>query len=102
MVTCGFPVTVCLVAVACGNFGRAFWARSEWRCRPGTLRVCRAERAAASPAAAIASSDDDAVTWAVVMERTEWRQTAVKDSSSAVTRAWLDRKRTRLNSSHLG
>ena len=24
MVTCGFPVTVCLVAVACRNFGRAF------------------------------------------------------------------------------
>jgi hypothetical protein len=23
-VTCGFPVTVCLVAVACRNFGRAF------------------------------------------------------------------------------
>src|ERR1035437_4802725 len=69
MVTCGFPVTVCLVAVACRNFGPAFWARSEWRCRPGTLRVCRAARAAASPAAAIASSDDVAVSWEDVMER---------------------------------
>ena len=76
----GFPVTVVLVAVACGNFGQAFWARLEWRCRPGMLRVCRAARAAASAAAAIASSDDDAVTWAVVMERAEWRQMAVKDS----------------------
>jgi hypothetical protein len=28
-VTCGFPVMVCLVAVACGNFGLAFWARLE-------------------------------------------------------------------------
>ena len=28
-VTCGFPVTVCLVAVACRNFGLAFWARFE-------------------------------------------------------------------------
>ena len=26
--TWGFPVTVVLVAVACGNFGRAFCARS--------------------------------------------------------------------------
>jgi hypothetical protein len=88
-------VTVALVAVACGNFRRAFWARSEWRCRPGTLRVCRAARAAASPAAAIASSDDEAVTWVDVMERTEWRQTAVKDSSSAVTRAWFLRRSAR-------
>src|SRR6266851_9206125 len=86
---------VVLVAVACGNFGRAFWARFEWRCRPGTLRVCRAARAAASAAAASASSDDDAVTWVDVMERTAWRQTAVKDSSSAVTRALSLRRRAR-------
>ncbi len=26
-VTRGFPVTVCLVAAVCRNFGRAFWAR---------------------------------------------------------------------------
>jgi hypothetical protein len=69
-VTCGFPVTVCLVAVVCGNFGRAFWARSEWRSRPGTFRVCRAARAAASAAAVIAAGEDDAVTWEEVMERT--------------------------------
>ena len=29
MLTWGFPVTVCLVAVVCRNFGRAFWARCE-------------------------------------------------------------------------
>src|SRR5260370_13818314 len=51
------------------NFGPAFWARFEWRCRPGTFRVCRAARAAASPAAAIASRDDVAVGWGAVMER---------------------------------
>ena len=28
-VTWGFPVTVCLVAAVCRNFGRAFWARCE-------------------------------------------------------------------------
>ena len=67
--TWGFPVMVVLVAVACGNFGRAFRARSEWRCRPGTLRVCRAARAAAPAAAAIASSDDEAVTWEDVIDR---------------------------------
>ena len=38
-------------------------ARFEWRCRAGTFRVCRAARAAASPAAAIASRDDVAVSW---------------------------------------
>jgi hypothetical protein len=76
MVTCGFPVTVCLVAVACRNFGPAFRARFEWRCLPGTFRVCRAARAAASPATAIASSDDVAVSWEDVMERIACRQTA--------------------------
>ena len=60
--TRGFPVTVCLVAAACRNLGRAFCARSEWRSRPVMFRVCSAARAAASAAAAIASSDDDAVT----------------------------------------
>jgi hypothetical protein len=69
-VTRGFPVTVFLVAAVCRNFGRAFWVHSEWRSRPGTLRVCSAARAAASAAAAIAPSDDDAVTWEDVMERT--------------------------------
>jgi hypothetical protein len=61
-VTCGFPVKVCLAAAVCANFGRAFCFRSEWRCRPGMLRVCRQARAADSPAAVIASSDDAAVT----------------------------------------
>ena len=28
-VTWGFPVTVCLVAAVCRNFGRAFWLRCE-------------------------------------------------------------------------
>src|SRR5712692_10813674 len=69
-VTRGFPVTVFLVREACRNLGRAFWARSEWRSRPGTLRVRSAARAAAPAAAAIAVGDDDAVTWAVVMDRT--------------------------------
>src|SRR5262249_3080356 len=86
-VTCGFPVTVCLVAVACRNFGRAFCARCEWRWRPVMFRACRAARAAASAAAASPSSDDDAVTWEDVMERIAWCQTAVKDPSSAVTMA---------------
>jgi hypothetical protein len=36
-----FPVTVCLVADVCGNFGRAFCSRAECRSRPGMLRVCR-------------------------------------------------------------
>ena len=54
------------------EFRAAFCARSEWRSRPVTFRVCRAARAAASAAAAMASSDDDAVTWEEVMERTEW------------------------------
>ena len=94
-VTCGFPVTVCLVAGACRNFGRAFCARGEWRWRPGMFRVCRAARAAASAAAASASSDDDAVTWEDVMDRIAWRQTAVKDSSSAVTGALSFRRRAR-------
>ena len=71
-VTWGFPVTVCLVLEACGNFGRAFWARCEWRSRPGTLRVCSAARAAASAAAVSASSDDDAVTWENAMDRIAW------------------------------
>ena len=88
-------MTVVLVAVACGNFGRAFCARLECRCRPGTLRVCRAARAAASAAAAIASSDDDAVTWVDVMDRIVWRRTAVKDSSSVVTGAASFRRRPR-------
>jgi hypothetical protein len=63
-------VTVRLVAVVCGNFGRAFWARSEWRSRLGTFRVCRAACAAAPAAAVIAASEDDAVIWEEVMERT--------------------------------
>jgi hypothetical protein len=71
-VTWGFPVTVCLVAEACANFGRAFCARRECRWRPGTLRMCRAARAAASAAAASASSDDEAVSWEDVMERIAW------------------------------
>jgi hypothetical protein len=62
-------VTVVLMAVACGNFGRAFCARAECRCRRGRLRVCRAARAAASAAAAIACSDEAAVTWDDVMDR---------------------------------
>ena len=62
-------MTVRLAAVVCRNFGRAFWARSECRCRPGTFRVRSAARAAASAAAASASSDDDAVTWEDVMDR---------------------------------
>ena len=68
-VTWGFPVTVCFVAEVCANFGRAFWARSERRSRPGIFRVCSVARAAASAAAAMASSDDDAVTWEEVMDR---------------------------------
>ena len=68
----GFAVMVALVAVACGNFGRAFCARGECRWRPGMFRVCRAARAAASAAAASASSDDVAVTWVDVMERIAW------------------------------
>src|SRR6266576_5496976 len=85
-VTGGFPVTVVPVAVACGNLGRAFCARSECRCRPGRLRVCRHARAAESAAAAIASSDEEAVTCVDVIDRIAWRRPAVKDSSSAVTR----------------
>src|SRR6266498_3138634 len=68
-VTWGFPVTVCLVAGVWGNFGRAFWARSECRSRPAAFRVCRAARAALSAAAARAASDDVPVTWDQVMER---------------------------------
>ena len=68
-VTWGFPVTVCFVAEVCANFGRAFWARSERRSRPGMFRVCSVAQAAASAAAAMASSDDDAVTWEDVMDR---------------------------------
>ena len=67
-------MTVSLVAVACRNFGRAFCARSECRCRPGMFRVCSAARAAASAAAARASSDEDDVTWVDVMERIAWRR----------------------------
>src|SRR6266702_3452320 len=52
-------------------------------------------RAAVSAAAAIASSDDVAVTWADVIERIMWRTTAVKDSSSAVTGAASSRRRAR-------
>jgi hypothetical protein len=68
----GFLVTVFLVAAVCRNFGRAFWARGEWRSRPAAFRVRSAARAAASAAAASASSDDDAVTWEDVMERIAW------------------------------
>src|SRR5512140_726638 len=82
-VTWGFPVTVVLVAVACGNVGRAFCARSECRCRPGRLRACRQARAAESAAAASASSVEVAVTWVDVMDRMAWCRPAVKDSSSA-------------------
>ena len=78
--TWGFPVTVVFVALACGNFGRAFCARCEWRCRPGRFRVCRTARAAESAAAASASSDEDAVTWEDVMDRIMWWRAAVKDS----------------------
>ena len=92
-------MTVVLVAGACGKFGRAFCARLECRCRPGTLRVCRAARAAAAAAAAIASSDDDAVTWVDVIERIVWRRTAVKDSSSVVTGAVF---RSRAGGQHHG
>src|SRR5216683_464914 len=93
--TWGFPGTVCFVAQVCANFGRAFWARGEWRWRPVTFRVCSAARAAASAAAAMASSDDDVVTWEEVMERIAWRQTAVKDSSSGVTGVSCLRRRVR-------
>src|SRR5487761_1813048 len=55
-----FPVTVCLVADVCGNFGRAFWVRGE----------CRWAEAAAPAGAAIAARDEVAVTWLVSMERT--------------------------------
>ena len=65
----GFPGDGGLVAVAWGNVGRAFCARSECLCRPGTFTVCRAARAAESAAAVSASSDDAAVTWEVVMDR---------------------------------
>ena len=80
-------MTVVLVALACGNFGRAFCARSGCRCRPGVFRVCRAARAAASDAAESARSDEEAVTCEDVMDRMAWRTPAVNDSSSAVTRA---------------
>jgi len=75
-------MTVFLVAEARANFGRAFCARLEWRSRLGTFRVCSVARAAASAAAASAVSDDEAVTWAVVMDRIAWCRAAVKDSSS--------------------
>jgi len=84
MMTWGFLVMVVLVAVACGNLGRAFCARGEWRCRRGMFRVCSAARAAASAAAATAFSDDVAVTWEAVMERIMCWRAAVKDSSSVV------------------
>ena len=67
--TSGFPVAVCLVAEACANIGRAFCARWECRWRPGTLRMCRAAREAASAAAVSASRDDEAVTWEDAMGR---------------------------------
>ena len=93
--TCGFPVTVVLDAGACGNFGRAFWARFECRCLSGRFRVCRAARAAESAAAASAFSDDVAVTCVVVMDRMAWRTPEVKDSSSAVTGLASLRRRAR-------
>ena len=65
----GFPGDGRLGAGGVGNFGRAFCARPEWRCRLGTLRVCRHARAAASAAAASASSDEVAVTCVDVMDR---------------------------------
>lgn len=88
-------MTVVFVAVACGNFGRAFCARFECRCRPGRLRVCRQSRAAASAAAVSACSDDEAVTCVDVMDRMAWCRPAVKDSSSAVTGARDLRRRAR-------
>ena len=81
----GFPGDGVLVPVACGFFGRAFWARLERRCRPGTFRTCSAARAAPSVVAVIASSDEVAVTWVDSMERSMRRRAAVKDSPSAVT-----------------
>ena len=78
--TWGFPVTVVLVPVACGNFGRAFWARLECRCRPrrsgraarrGRRRLLRRRTA---------SSDEVAVTWVDSMERSMWRRAAAEDS----------------------
>ena len=93
--TWDLPVMVCLVAEVCGNFGRAFWARSLWRSRPGTFRVRSAALAAASAAAASAASDDDAVTWDDVMARIACWRAAVKDSSSAVTGAPSARRRAR-------
>jgi len=88
-------VTVVLVALTCGNFGRAFCARSECRCRPGMFSVCRHARAAESAAAASASSDEVAVTCVDVIDRMAWRMPAVKDSSSAVTPCRLRRRRAR-------
>ncbi len=93
--TWGFPVTVVFVVLACGNFGRAFCARSECRCRLGMFRVCRQARAAASAAAASACSDEEAVTCEDVMDRMAWRTPAVNDSSSAVARAWFLRRSAR-------
>ena len=49
-VTWDFPVTVCLVAEAWGNFGRAFCARGEWRCRPGTFSTVPSRRTTAGAA----------------------------------------------------
>jgi hypothetical protein len=81
----GFPGDGCLGGAGVREFRRAFCARSECRCRPGRLRVCRHARTAESAVAAIASSDEAVVTWVDVIDRIAWRRPAVKDSSSAVT-----------------
>jgi hypothetical protein len=57
--------------------------------------VRRHARAAVSAAAAIASSDEVAVTCVDVIDRIAWRTPAVKDSSSAVTSCRLRRRRAR-------
>ena len=88
----GFPCDGLLGCVGAREFQAGFLRAPGVALTAGMVRVCNAARAAALAAAASASSDDDAVTWEDVMERIVWRETAVKDSSSAVTRAWLRRR----------
>jgi hypothetical protein len=86
-VTWGFQVTVVLVAVACGNFRACFLGPPGVPLPTGEVEGMQACRAEASAAAASASSDEVAVAWVDVIGRIACCRQAVKDSSSAVTRA---------------
>src|ERR1022692_1635430 len=80
----GMPVTVFLVAGVCGNRGRAFCSRGEWRCRPVVTRVCRVARLVASARAASRARDVAAVTLVWVIERIALCRVVVNDTWSVV------------------